>query len=62
VSYHEEISQVIKPELLPILDELSEFDPHDLIRPDSFFDSENAARGFVWGMFVKRVKKYATSK
>jgi len=57
VSYLEEISQVIKPELRPILDELRELDPHDLVRPDSYFDSENSARGYVWSMFIKRVTK-----
>lgn len=57
VSYIEEISQVIKPELLPIMDELRELDPHDLVRPDTYFDSENSARGYVWSMFVKRVNK-----
>lgn len=55
VSYIDEISQVVKPELLPILDELLQIDPHDLVRPDSYFDSENSARGYVWSMFIKIV-------
>lgn len=59
--YLDEISQVIKPELQPILDELLRIDPHDLVRPDSYFDSENSARGLVWSMFVKRAKKYSKS-
>jgi hypothetical protein len=57
VTYLEEISQIIKPELLPILEELRQVDPHDLVRPDSYFDSENSARGFVWGLFIRRVNK-----
>ena len=57
VSYLEEISQVVKPELLPIIYELMELDPHDLVRPDTYFDSENSARGYVWSMFIKRVNK-----
>lgn len=56
--YLDEVSQVIRPELQSVLDELKEIDPHDLVRPDTFFDSENSARGFVWSMFFKRVKKY----
>ena len=60
--YLSEISSVIKPELQPVLDELKEIDPHDLVRPDTFFDSENSARGFVWSMFVKRAKKYNPTK
>ena len=62
LNYLEEISQVIKPELLPILDELFQIDPHDLIRPDSYFDSENSARGYVWSMFIKRVNKDKLSR
>lgn len=62
MDYLDEISQVIKPELQPIIDELKEIDPHDLVRPDTFFDSENSARGYVWSMFVKRVKRYSTSQ
>ena len=57
-SYIEEISQVIKPELQPVLDELHQIDPHDLVSPDSWFHTESEAKGFVWKMFIKRVKKY----
>lgn len=56
LNYIDEISKVIKPELQPIIDELKEIDPHDLVRPDSYFDSENSARGFVWSLFLKKVK------
>ena len=58
-SYLEEISQVIKPELQPVLDELKEIDPHDLVSPDSYFNTENSARGYVWSLFMKRAKKYS---
>ena len=56
--YLDEISQVIKSELQPILNELRELDPHDLVQPDSWFNTESEAKGFVWKMFLKRVKKY----
>ena len=54
--YLGEIRNVIKPELYPILVELESVDPHDLVRPDSWFQSENEARGYVWSMFIKRVR------
>lgn len=60
--YLDEISQVIKPELQPVLDELRQIDPHDLVSPDSWFQSESEAKGFVWKMFIKRVKKYSLKK
>ena len=55
--YLDEISEVIKPELLPIIDELRKIDPHDLVRPDTFFESENSARGYIWSMLIKRARK-----
>jgi hypothetical protein len=59
VSYLDEISEVIKTDLQPILDELRQIDPHDLVRPDSYFDSENSARGYVWSIFLKKVKTFS---
>lgn len=55
--YLDEISEVVKPELLPIIDELKGIDPHDLVQPDTFFMSESQGKGYVWNMFIKRVRK-----
>lgn len=49
-----EIELVVKPELLPILESMKEIEPHDLVRPEGHFESENHARGFVWEMFIKK--------
>ena len=54
--YLEEIKSVIKPELHVIIDEMDSVDPHDLISPESYFMNENQARGFVWSLFLKKVK------
>jgi len=55
----DEISEVVKPELIPIIDELRQIDPHDLVRPEAYFESESHGKGFVWNMFIKRVRKYS---
>lgn len=55
--YLREIRSVIRPELFPLVDELEKIDPHDLIRPEAWFQSENDARGFVWSMFLKQLEK-----
>lgn len=55
--YLDEIGQVIKPELLPLIEELKDEDPHDLVRPDTYFLTENHAKGFVWGMFLCKVRQ-----
>ena len=36
-SYIEEIREVIRPDLIALIDELKEIDPHDLVKPDTFF-------------------------
>ena len=56
-NYLTEIEQVVKPEYLPIIKELKEIDPHDLVRPESWFQSESEARGYVWSMFLRELKK-----
>jgi hypothetical protein len=52
--YLDEIKSVIRPELLPIIEELKSIDPHDLISPEAWFPDENYAKGYVWSMFLKR--------
>lgn len=58
--YLDEISQVIKPEYQSVIDELQQIDPHDLVTPDTYFDSENSARGLVWKLFLLKVKEAGT--
>ena len=56
--YFEEIREVIQPHLIPVIVELSGIDPHDLVTPDTYFMAESHARGFVWSLFLQKVKKY----
>ena len=55
-SYLQEIEMVIKPEYQPIVSKMKSIDAHDLVVPESFFLSERSARGYVWSMFIRRVK------
>jgi hypothetical protein len=56
-TYLDEIQQVVKPELIPVLDELRQIDPHDLVTPESWFPSELSAKGLVWETFMKMVNR-----
>lgn len=56
-TYLDEISLVIKPEFQFIIDELNLIEPHDLVTPESFFINDYHAKGFVWNMFIRRVKQ-----
>jgi hypothetical protein len=55
-NYITEIEQVVKPEYLPAIERLRDNDPHDLVRPESWFQSEADARGFVWTMFLREIR------
>lgn len=55
--YLDEIRSVIRPELIPQLDELAHIDPHDLVTPETWFPDEKSARGFIWNLFLKNVKE-----
>ena len=56
-NYLNEIEQVVKLEYLPAVKYLRDKDPHDILRPESWFQSESAARGYVWTMFLREVRK-----
>ena len=51
------IEKVIKDEYKPAVEKLRETDPHDLVRPDSYFDSEQSALGYVFNLFQIESKK-----
>jgi hypothetical protein len=57
--YIDEISSMIRPDLLPVIEQLRQIDPHDIITPSAWFQSENDARGYVWSMFLLRARKYS---
>jgi len=56
-TYLYEIEQVVKPEHQSAIERLRENDPHDLVKPDTWFQGENNARGYVWGLFLQEIKK-----
>lgn len=61
-SYLDEIKAVIKPELLPIIDQLKNMDPHDLVTPETYLIDGSHARGYVWRLFLLKVKEDSTAK
>ena len=55
--YISELEIIVKPELMHVLDELKNEDPHYLVGPDVWFVSETQARGYVWSLFLKKCKE-----
>jgi hypothetical protein len=56
-NYLNEIQEVVKPEFAPTIERLRANDPYDLIRPEAWIQSESEARGYVWTMFLKELKR-----
>ena len=56
-NYLTEIEQVVKPEYQSAIERLRENDPHELVKPDTWFQGENNARGYVWSLFLQEIKK-----
>lgn len=56
-AYLDEIQMVIKPELQPVINSMREIDPHDLITPETWFPTENSAKGLVWELFVRSINR-----
>lgn len=55
--YVSEIATVVKDNLSPVVEDLENKDPHDLINPKQRFTNEIAARGFVWCLFIDAVNE-----
>jgi len=56
------IKKVTKEEYLPVLEEMENTDPHDLVKPDTWFPDENAALGFVYRLFLNEARKETMRK
>lgn len=55
--YLQTIKSVTKDEYQSIITEMEGWEPHDLVKPDSWFQDENSAFGFVYRLFLREVKK-----
>jgi hypothetical protein len=51
------IKEVTKEKYLPVLEEMEKWEPHDLMKPDTWFADENAAFGYVYRLFILETKK-----
>ena len=56
-AYLSEIEQVVKPEHYSAIERLREYDPHELVKPDTCFQGETNAIGYVWVLFLQEIKK-----
>jgi hypothetical protein len=55
--YIQTIRMVTKTEYYPVLELMERWNPHDLVRPESWFPDENSSLGYVYRLFIKEVRK-----
>jgi hypothetical protein len=55
-AYLAQLSKVVKPELHHIIRKLQKIDPHDVVKPEHYFNSEAEALGVVFRLFLRKLK------
>ena len=53
--YVEQLKKVVKPEYQNAVKKLNEIDPHDIVKPEHYFNSEAEAIGVVFRLFLRRI-------
>jgi hypothetical protein len=56
-NYISQLEKVVKQEYEPVIQKLKEHDPHDIVKPENYFNSEAEAMGVVFKLFLKKVKE-----
>lgn len=49
----DELKMILKPEYIYLIDRLSKEDPHDLITPETEFESRTDALFYLWKILVR---------
>jgi hypothetical protein len=51
------LEKIVKPEYQGVIEEMREIDPHELITPDTYFNSGQESFGLVVGLLVNKINK-----
>ena len=57
--YITEIESLVRDQVFPVVERFKRKDPLTLIKPETTFQSELEARGFVWNKFIEAVNRYS---
>ena len=55
--YINQLEKVLKPEFEPVLKKMREHDPHDIVKPEHYFNSDAEAMGVVFKLFLKKLNR-----
>ena len=56
--YISQLEKVVRPEFEQVIKELKALDPHNIISPEHYLNSEAEAMGVVFKLFLKKLKNY----
>ena len=54
--YIGQLEKILNPAYLPALHKLKKVDPHDIVRPEHYFNSSAEAMGVVVGLLLKQLR------
>jgi hypothetical protein len=60
--YIARIEKIAKPEFKEALTRLQDFDPHDIVKPEHYLNSEAEAIGVVLQLFFRKIKEVEDEK
>ena len=60
--YLAELGKVVKPEYQPVIRKMKKLDPHNVVKPEHYFNSEAEAVGVVYRLFLRQLKNTVTRK
>ena len=55
--YISQLEAVVKHEHLPAIKKLRALDPHDIVKPEHYFNSEAEAVGVVFRLFLRQINR-----
>jgi predicted GH43/DUF377 family glycosyl hydrolase len=61
-SYLAQLSKVVKREYQPVIRKMKKLDPHDVVKPEHYFNSEAEAVGVVYRLFLRKLKETVPQK
>ena len=53
--YLDEFELISKTEFKIVFDKLRSIDPHDFVRPDTWFHNETSAKGYIWFLIQREL-------
>ena len=54
--YITQLEKVVRQEFEPVIKKLKALDPHNIVKPEQYLNSDSEAMGVVFKLFLKEIK------